>query len=160
MNASGLAPRIFTVAGQAFHWFDPKRCKSEFRRILKTGGFVALIWNERLVETTPFLEAYENLLKKHGTDYASVDHRNVGEAAMAAFFSPGSHRSKSFSNEQLFDYDALEGRCLSSSYAPNAGSPGHEGLIADLREAFEKHQEDGRVAFKYQTNLYYGDFRE
>src|SRR5687768_16300575 len=50
------------VAAQAFHWFDREKTKREFTRILKPNGWVALIWNERRLDTTPFLRAYENLL--------------------------------------------------------------------------------------------------
>ena len=57
------------VAGQAFHWFDPDKSKAEFKRILKPNGWVVLIWNERQVDTTPFLVQYESLLLKHATDY-------------------------------------------------------------------------------------------
>src|SRR5687768_7090137 len=47
------------VAGQAFHWFDRARARAECRRILRPGGFVALLWNTRRVDATPFLRAYE-----------------------------------------------------------------------------------------------------
>ncbi len=57
------------VCGQAFHWFDLGRSKNEFRRILRPPGWVALIWNERKTHTTPFLAAYEQLLKTYATDY-------------------------------------------------------------------------------------------
>src|SRR5687768_13340243 len=34
----------FIIAAQAFHWFDRTKSKREFRRILKPGGWVVLIW--------------------------------------------------------------------------------------------------------------------
>src|SRR5437870_2796600 len=46
------------TAGQAFHWFDRPRARQEFERILKPGGWAALVWNERLINT-PFLVAYD-----------------------------------------------------------------------------------------------------
>jgi len=48
----------FITAGQAFHWFDRERARKEFARILKPDGWVALIWNERLTDTSPFSRAY------------------------------------------------------------------------------------------------------
>ena len=39
----------FVTAGQAFHWFDRKKAKAEFSRILKARGWVVLAWNERRV---------------------------------------------------------------------------------------------------------------
>ena len=60
----------FITAGQAFHWFDRIQTRKEFTRILKGGGWVALIWNDRHIDTSPFLCAYEDLLRQYGIDYA------------------------------------------------------------------------------------------
>ncbi|HYJ89857.1 MAG TPA: class I SAM-dependent methyltransferase, partial [Pyrinomonadaceae bacterium] len=40
----------FVIAAQAFHWFKPEPTRDEFRRILKPGGYVALIWNLRQLD--------------------------------------------------------------------------------------------------------------
>ena len=70
------------LAGQAFHWFDRTPAKAEFRRILRPPGHTALIWNERRIDT-PFLAAYEQLLKEFSPDYCKVDHRQITDALLA-----------------------------------------------------------------------------
>ena len=57
------------VAGQAFHWFDRTAARREFSRILKPGGRMLIIWNDREIEATPFMKAYEAFLQQFGTDY-------------------------------------------------------------------------------------------
>lgn len=144
------------TAAQAFHWFDIDACRREFARILRPGGQVALIWNERLVDASPFLQDYEALLRRRATDYAQVNHLNTDAQAVAAFYHPREFTLQRFTNEQRFDFEGLKGRLLSSSYAPNAGKPGHEEMLAELAEIFARHERDGRVSFLYSTNLYLG----
>jgi SAM-dependent methyltransferase len=144
------------IAAQAFHWFKPAPTRAEFTRILKPDGWVALMWNERKLDTTPFLRAYEALLMGHGTDYAKVRHENIGAQELSAFFVGGSFVTHSFPNEQRFDYEGLKGRLLSSSYAPAEGQPGHEPMIAELAEIFERHQVNGSVCFEYDTRVHVG----
>ncbi len=144
------------VSAQAFHWFDLPKCKVEFARILKPNGWCALIWNERKTSGTPFLEAYESVLKKYGADYMAVRHERIDMNALGEFFSPRGFQTVTFANHQIFDLDGLIGRCLSSSYAPAAGSPNHEPLLVELREIFSRYQADGRVAFDYQTQVHFG----
>jgi len=72
----------FIAAGQAFHWFDHEQSRREFLRILKPGGWVALIWNDRIL-TGQFASVYESLLRTHGTDYAEVNHKGVDAGCSA-----------------------------------------------------------------------------
>ncbi len=41
------------TAAQAFHWFNNATTKSEFNRILKSDGKLALVWNKRKI-SQPF----------------------------------------------------------------------------------------------------------
>ncbi|MHC6685917.1 SAM-dependent methyltransferase, partial [Staphylococcus aureus] len=58
---------------------------------------------------------------------------------------------------QVFDFAALKGRLLSSSYTPEKGEPAYEPMISALEDLFEKHQEQGMVKFHYETMLYIGN---
>jgi len=146
----------FITAAQAFHWFNTAECKKEFRRIGKAQAWTVLIWNERRVDSTPFLRGYENLLLTHGTDYAQVNHTRFDAAAIAEFFAPQPFQLQTFENRQLFDYAGLEGRLLSSSYTPDADSPHYAEMREGLKVLFAEHQENGAVSFDYDTNVYYG----
>ena len=145
----------FITAGQAFHWFDRERCRKEFARILKPAGWIVLVWNDRKTETTPFLVAYENLLKTYATDYSKVDHKQIDDDVVREFFGY-SPAKKTFPSAQEFDFEGLKGRLLSSSYAPEAGQRGHTEMLRDLEQLFNAHQKSGRVEFIYDTVAYYG----
>ena len=144
------------TAAQAFHWFDRDRARREFQRILAPSGAVALIWNERVIDGTPFLAAYEQLLKDYAPEYGRVDHRDISAADVERFFHPGRTTLQVFPYVQHFDYPGLEGRLLSSSYAPTAGHPLHEPMQAELRRIFAREQCDGQVAFEYRTRVFIG----
>jgi ubiquinone/menaquinone biosynthesis C-methylase UbiE len=148
----------FVAAGQAFHWFDQEKTRAEFARILKPGGWVVLVWNDRRVNSTPFLEAYEKLLLTWALDYHKVNHRLITDKVIAAFFQPGEFKLKRLANQQLFDLEGVKGRLLSSSYAPEKGHPNHVPMLNDLRSIFQAHQVGGQVSFEYDTLVYYGQF--
>jgi ubiquinone/menaquinone biosynthesis C-methylase UbiE len=147
------------TAAQAFHWFDPAAARAEFARILRSDGCVAVIWNERNKSLGPFAEEYETLLQTYGTDYVRVSETYPEPERMAQFFGAGNFRHRAFANEQQMDFEALRGRLLSSSYAPAAGHPKHEPMLAELRRIFDRHAGNGRVRFEYDTHVYYGQLR-
>lgn len=143
------------TAAQAFHWFDRARAKREFARILKPGGWVVLIWNERLRDATAFLREYENLLLRYGTDYEKVRHENV-TSEITEFFAPETVALQTLENVQQFDFASLKGRLLSSSYAPDQDHPNFAAMLRKLEEIFNTNQNDGIVNFEYETKVYYG----
>src|SRR3954466_13171447 len=76
----------FVTAGQAFHWFDQAQAKAEFKRILKPPGWVALVWNERPENSTPFAQEYGRLLRSYATDYELVNHKRLQREELRRLF--------------------------------------------------------------------------
>lgn len=147
----------FVTAAQAFHWFDADKTRNEFGRILKPGGHVALIWNERQLDTTEFLREYELLLKRFANDYDKVRHENIDREKLGRFYGPDYGRAR-FSNQQVFDLAGLRGRVLSSSYMPAEDDPAFPALEKELSGLFAKHAESGRIKVFYDTNIYYKQY--
>ena len=151
----GDASVDFITAAQAAHWFDREKARREFARILRPGGWLVLMWNERLTDTTPFLREYEQMLLNYGTDYEQVRHERTTDA-VNEFYDPQPFEQRVFSLRQEFGYPGVEGRLLSSSYAPGPGHPKCEPMLKELREIFHAHARQGRVAFDYKTRVYLG----
>jgi SAM-dependent methyltransferase len=143
------------VCAQAFHWFDRERARAEFARILKPGGSVAIVWNNRRSDTTAFARDYEALLEKFGTDYREVGHRWQESYDLTVFFR-GPFETRVFSSTQRLDREALEGRLLSSSYVPAPGAPNFPEMIEALSEIFDRRQREGCVSMDYETRLFVG----
>src|SRR5437763_17187549 len=93
----------FVTAAQAAHWFERRAARQEFVRILKPGGWLVLLWNERLINGTPFLCAYEELLLTYGTDYEEVRHERTTDAVNEVF-DAAPYGERSIAMRQEFDY--------------------------------------------------------
>ena len=143
------------LAAQAFHWFDVPRARDEALRVLRPESWAALLWNERPPEASPFLADYEALLRRRAPEYTRITASRADVGAMREFLGPDME-VQTFPNEQILDFEGLEGRLMSSSYAPEPGSAGHAPMIEALRALFEQHERDGHIVMPYETRVYFG----
>ena len=147
----------FIVSGQAFHWFDHTRARREFKRILKPSGIVMVVWNDRQIQSTPFLQAFENLIKRHVPGYRQQNFRQIYATSVAGFFGAHGFQSNTFEyRQEISGFAAVQGRLLSLSYTPEAGHPHYEPMLEELSELFKTYQRDGKVVFEYITRMYFG----
>ena len=51
-----------------------------------------------------------------------MDHRRIDDDVIRDFFGSDDFRLNQFKNAQVFDYEGVKGRLLSSSYAPEEGA--------------------------------------
>jgi len=156
-EATTLSDRTIDMAtaAQAAHWFDLPKARKEFARVLKPKGWAVLLWNERSTDTTPFLRSYEDLLLAYGTDYEQVRHEHTTDN-ITDFFTPAPFQSRVFDMRQEFTYPELEGRLLSSSYAPMPGHPNYEPMLERLHGMCDTYNNNGRVTMEYVTRVYFG----
>lgn len=110
---------------------------------------MALIWNDRRLDATPFLRGYQDPLIRLCPEYLRVVHRNVDAPALRAF------EQVVLDNRQIFDWDGLVSRHLSSSFVPNEG-PERDQNLAALRSLFNATAVDGRVESEYDTRIHLG----
>ena len=148
----------YVTVGQSLHWFDLDRARVEFRRILKPGGWVVVVWNKRREASDSFGREYGKLVRTFGRNFEMENHRRLDRTALCRFFG-GDFRFQEFNNLHRFDFEGLKGRLLSSSYSPESGHPNHIPMLSQLRRIFDAHQVNGKVTFEYETRVYYGHLR-
>ncbi len=147
------------TAGQAFHWFDPAGAATEFRRILKPGGHVCLVWNDRSEgESESLNNAYEAICEKYGHGYHRSGSRAVGGSAIEGFFSEPPEVI-TLENKQDLDLNGFRSRYLSSSYAPGKGDIEFNDANREISEVFRRFQKEGVVTIRYDTLVYLGQIR-
>jgi SAM-dependent methyltransferase len=145
------------TCAQAFHWFDPRAAREEFARILKSPGWVALIWNDQRRDCA-LGAAYEQI-KLHfgGENFKQVKEvTDKLDLELKFFFGDGAFETHYFKNYQDLDEQGLIGRFLSSSYAPTYDSPLRSEAAKALSEIFMKFQKTGLVRLEYRTELFIG----
>ncbi len=155
--ATGLAAQSVDAVAcfQAFHWFANAASLAEFRRILKPGGRLAIVWNERDL-TTEFARGFRDLERRYSRPemLAGADFSDDTLAPLLTGNGFADIRLRTFAGAQRLDRDGAIGRMRSSSYAPRTG-PELEGLLAGLDALFTRLADaDGYVELAYQTELW------
>ena len=147
------------TAAQSFHWFETGNTRREFLRILKPGGYVALVWNQRKIEQ-PFQIEYDRMLRQYASDYDAVNHMNISAEDILDFFSPNKVAKFEFDNSQIFDLSGFLGRMQSSSYVPKTGTAEHLRLIQAAEDLFNRYQSSETISFEYNSFFYLAEFSD
>jgi SAM-dependent methyltransferase len=118
------------TVGQAFHWFDVDRAAAEIVRVLRPGGGLALLFNER-DGREPWVAALSAVLHvDRGSPFpAGTDWRGV--LADTERFAPA--QRESFEFDQWLTADDLEHMVRSRSYVASMTEERRLPLIAEVR---------------------------
>ncbi|MFX0184877.1 MAG: class I SAM-dependent methyltransferase [Candidatus Hodarchaeota archaeon] len=143
------------TAGQSFHWFDIEKARKEFLRILKPGGYVILIWNQRKGDSTSFGKEIEQILLEYGTDYKQVtNHERTLD--FHTFYGSRGFQKRILQNVRTMTFNELQGRILSISCVPDIGDSRYPDMIHQLKKVFSKYQVKGKIVVEFETELYFG----
>ena len=139
------------VAAQAFHWFDPGRAVPEIIRVLRPGGGLALVWNQR-DESVPWVN---EMSKVTGWTVEAPYRRDTDWAGVVA----GAARGRitplvlsSFPYEQLVDREMLLDRVRSISYLAAGPSERLDAVLADVLDLVWEFPE--RFPLPYRTDVW------
>ncbi len=120
---------VVTVA-QAFHWFDAPAAIAEIARVLRPGGRLTLLWNER-DETTPWVAEMSRLIRWHERTVSRYQHVSWAEiVGVSGRFTPLEERVVRW--DQPIDRELLAERVRSISYIAAMPVPQREKLVAEV----------------------------
>jgi SAM-dependent methyltransferase len=123
------------IAGQAFHWFDYERAMPEIARVLRPGGRIALVWNDR-DDRIPWVRRLGGLMGK----LASQERRPADEVITASgMFS--ATETQTFKHWQVIDRETVQDLVLTRSYVIGLSE---EQRIAKRAEVLAFYDEFGR----------------
>lgn len=142
------------AAAQAVQWFEPQAARQEFLRILKPGGWLAL-------------------LRNFGTDRklsAALDKIYPPELDTGALM-PGKDVPRSFYYEEeplrleypirsRLTWEGFIGALSTASYAPDESSPAYPEFERRARRIFERFSLGGHIDQHGLTELYLGRMRQ
>lgn len=144
---------LITVA-QAIHWFDREPTKNTFLRIMKPGGWLAILQNygtnERLNKSISSISTKENgcifptrkeLPKEIDMDFY-YGHENIQRLSFP------------FSFQQ--NWEEFIGSLTSASYMPDEEDSLYQNLDHAARNVFDEYSVDGWLTVNGETELYIG----
>lgn len=154
---TGLATASIDVVTcfQSFHWFEPVKSLAEFRRLLRSSGRLALVWNDRDQDDS-FTAQYTQLVRV-ASDQHPAETRHVQTLASQSLASNPlfqNVRHRQFRHCQSVDLQTLIGRVRSTSYLPQTGAI-YEQLVADITQLYARWiEEAGAIELVHRTIVF------
>jgi SAM-dependent methyltransferase len=156
----GDASVDLVTAAQAFHWFDPQPAVAEMARIVRPGGGVALFWNVRDDDASPFLAAYSELLERYlpgveiGGKVAADESRTRDQLAANPAFTVEPRR-RFLHHSMLMSPADFVSLVFTSSYVRRGlNDDEQERFRSDVRALIAEHHGDQPFQVPYRVDLW------
>jgi SAM-dependent methyltransferase len=138
---------IVTV-GQALHWFEVEQARTEFLRILRSGGWIVVVDMFTRDEETDFMRACAMVRQANFAD--------IGRAAdpplrVVRLFEGLKPVKKVIPHIFLCNEQVFRDGFLSSSLAPEFGTKAYQRVAENIGEIFDTYQIDGLVRLEFET---------
>ncbi|WP_109314251.1 class I SAM-dependent methyltransferase [Pseudovibrio ascidiaceicola] len=146
---------LITVA-QAAQWFDRPKFYKEARRVLTSQGCLVIIENNRQLEGSAFMHAYETLIETHNSGY-SRDYRrfDYAQEMQTAGFANANVRlfpwSRSMSHQDFVEMAKSSSKVQAAIKASNGV------FLIELDQILQRYwAEDEQIVIDYSTQVFSG----
>jgi ubiquinone/menaquinone biosynthesis C-methylase UbiE len=119
------------VAAQAYHWFDHEVALPEIARVLKRGGYLALVWNVR-DERIPWVKKLGRILGEEVHDGSPGK-----ELDTSRYFGPIEERT--FKHWQVVDKLSIQDLTLSRSHTAMLEEPERQAKLAEVLAFYDDY---------------------
>ncbi len=146
-EATNLPPGSldFILSERALHLPRLASIREEFRRILRPGGVVVMITDNRIYGGSAQQEAYEQLLRTHCAGFKEKTGPADIPAKVSDFFSTSDVFEDAFVGRHALNLAGLIEQTTCMPIAPKADDPEHAPLLVALREFFADWAVEGYV---------------
>jgi SAM-dependent methyltransferase len=155
-EATGLADNGVDLisVGRAIHWFPDESTRIEFRRILKPGGWLAILripcMDKALLEAIKAIQTEEN-----GWNVAG-DKSRLKMKPLNFYYGHEEFLSLSFPAVKQETWPEFLGRIASISSAPDKSHPRYPHFEKAARRVFEQFGSNDRITINIATELFLG----
>lgn len=160
LPVGGAKADAITVA-QAFHWFDADRAFEEFRRVLRRGGRVGLIWNAR-DRSSDWVNEVWSIMDRVEKRAPWRDHEQWRDSALGTRHGFGPLHTGTFRHEQPITPEGVVERIASVSHVAVLPEADRERVLDEVRSLLADHaQTRGRTDLRipYRVDTYWCERR-
>lgn len=145
------------LMAQSIHWFRQEHAIPEFGRILRTDGWVAVLWSPPMGETE-LNSQMRNLLQRHAQP-VRVTPEMKEEELVELYLAEEDRFYASYDNSRFEEREEFVGALCSISCAPRPGTSEQERFIVEANEIFDRFSGNGTVEVRFCTRLAMGRLR-
>jgi ubiquinone/menaquinone biosynthesis C-methylase UbiE len=145
------------AVGRAIHWFPPESTRNEFRRILKPGGWLAIL-RIPCVDTA-LLEAIKAIRTEENGWNTTADKSKLAPKPFSFYYGHEEFQKLYFPDIVQESLPEFFGRISSLSPAPNEGHPLYSNFEQAVRKVFDRFSSNGCLTINIATELFLGQIK-